>query len=260
MAAEGHLWSCAGGELHVTLTADRGATLRLTDPRGREAVRRAPAPDDLVSTAEALLAQSPAPFDALPSPSPSPSANPPPASAPAAPAVLAEREPRLVVEALLAGRFSGTLRSVWGAGTLRVAVPLEAWSVAAWVRYAIPYVLDPGPVDFSMSDVSVGLSLGRRLVGSGPFELHATLDPSIGFVSMQGGVQSMLAQGAVVDARLAVALRGVLRFTRMWRGVVALDGELAPASIAKARRIDPALPPLPAYSMGASFGVGAVFR
>jgi hypothetical protein len=257
-SVDGHLWSCAGGELHVTITADGIAILRRRDLRGREAVRRAPGPDDLAATAEALLALPPAP----PEPPPlRPVAGPAPApSAPPAPTAPVPQDPRLVAEATLAARFGGTTRAVWGAGTLRIAVPLGAWSVAAWARYGIPYVLDPTPADFSMSDIAFGLSLGRRIVAAGAFELHATFDPSVGFVSMEGGVEPMLAQGAQVDMRLGLGLRGVMRWTRMWRGVVALDGEVAPASVAKARRIDPSLPPLPAYSMGASIGVGAAFR
>jgi hypothetical protein len=257
LGEEGHLWSCAAGDLKLAVSADHaGATLLRRDPRGGEAARHVPSPGDLVATAEALLARFALPTLAEPPPAPPPAVSPP-APAPTAPA---PRPPRLVVEALVGARGSGTLRALWGAGTLRIAVPLDAWSVGAWVRYGLPYVFDRTPVDFSMSDFGSGLSVGRRLLAAGPMELHVTFDPSIGFVSMEGGTESNLAQGAKLDARLGLGARGTLRFTRMWHGVVALDGEIAPASAAKARHIDPALPPLPAYSLGASVGVSAVFR
>lgn len=257
LAKEGHLWSCAGGDLDLVVTGAGTGVLRRRDPRGREVTRRLPGPGDLVPTAEALLA--PAAPPAAPTVAPISGLPPPPASARLAPAS-APQDPRLLVEALVGVRYGGTLRAVWGAGTLRITVPIEAWSAGAWVRYGIPYVLDPVPMDFSMSDLGFGLSLGRQLLISGPLELQATFDPSIGFVSMEGGAESRLVQSAKVDGRIGLGLRATLRWSRRWRSVVALDGELAPASAAKARRIDPSLPPLPAYGVGASVGVGAAFR
>lgn len=252
---EGHMWSCAGGELQLAVTDGGGATLRRRGPRGREVTRRVPTPGDLVPTAQALLAPiTPAPTTAasIAAPPAAPDAAQPSPPAPAA--------PRVVIEALVGPRYGGTLRAVWAAGTLRINVPIEAWSVGAWVRYGVPYVIDASPTDFSMSDLGFGLSLARRLLTAGPLELQATFDPSIAFVSMEGGAEPNLAQGAMIDGRLGLGVRATLRWNRMWRGVFALDGELAPASLARARRIDPALPPLPGYSVGASVGVGAAFR
>jgi hypothetical protein len=42
--------------------------------------------------------------------------------------------------------------------------------------------------------------------------------------------------------------------------MLTLDSEVAPANLGEARRIDPALPPLPAYTLGAALGIEAVIR
>jgi hypothetical protein len=264
-AAEGHLWSCAGGELTIDVDAREGAgaAVRRRDAQGRTAVRRVAGPEDLVTAAEALLAV-PALSDVAREPALgalAPAPAPPRDERPASPVVRrpVEHEPRLLTDVLLGVRYGGALRSVWGAGTLALAVPIDAWSVGAWVRYAIPYVVDPTPPNFSMSDAAFGLSVGRRIVRAGVLELSGVFSPSLGFVSMQGFDEPNLAQGAKIDARLGLALRAVFRWTRRWRGVATLDGEVAPADVVKARYIDEMLPALPVWSLGASFGVGAAF-
>ncbi|APR78571.1 Hypothetical protein A7982_03918 [Minicystis rosea] len=85
-------------------------------------------------------------------------------------------------------------------------------------------------------------------------------DPSIGIVSMEARQQGSEAEGAKVDARVALGLRATLHWSRTWRGVLGIDGEVAPASAIGARRIDPVLPPLPAYSVGLTFGVDVAIR
>jgi hypothetical protein len=265
-AAEGHLWSCAGGDLTIDVDGREGATVRRRDAQGRTAVRRVAGAEDLVTAAEALLAAS-----ALSEVTRERAVAHEPAVAPpvrderpASPVLVrlvrgVEHEPRLLTDVLLGVRYGGALRSVWGAGTLALAVPIDAWSVGAWVRYAIPYVVDPKPPDFSMSDAAFGLSVGRQIVRSGVLELSGVFSPSLGFVSMQGFDEPNLAQGSLLDARLGLALRAVFRWTRRWRGVATLDGEVAPMDAVKARYIDPMLPPLPVWSLGASFGLGAAF-
>jgi len=151
------------------------------------------------------------------------------------------------------------MRAVWGTGTLRVAVPFGAWSVGVSARYAVPYVFDAVAADFSVTDLDFGLSLARRLLAS-PIELTATVDPSVAVVMMEGGAGEQVAQGARIDFRLGVGLRAAFHFTRIWRAVLAIDGELAPAQVARVHRIDPMLPPIPAYSAGAALGVGAAIR
>ncbi|APR83012.1 Hypothetical protein A7982_08361 [Minicystis rosea] len=251
---EGHMWSCAGGELRLELDPDHErATLTRRDPRGREATRHVSTPAELLPTAEALLAFS---WNEAP-----PSHAEPPAPAePESPRAHGPMEPRLIAAALIGARYSGALRSLWGTATLRAAVPLDAWSVGAWGRFGVPYVFDRAPHHFSMSDLALGLSVGRRIVATRWLDVQATFDPSIAFVSMEAGHKEDEVEGAKLDGRLGLGLRATILFSRRWRGVVAIDGEIAPASAVRARRIDAALPPLPVGSAGLSFGVDMAIR
>jgi hypothetical protein len=256
-------WSCAGGALLVRVEDDNRAVLRFRDPEGHEVERHVPSPRALVATAEALLAR------VIPREAPPPPPideveqaleRPPPDREVARPLAAPPRlEPRYIVGATVGIRFSGPVAALWFAPELRATVPLEAWSVGVWARYGLPYVFAPLPTDFSMSQVNVGFSAGRQLL-SAPVDVRVCLNPSLSVVAMDADVNDNEVSGAKIDFYLGAGLSAAIPFSRVWRGVVALDAEMVPAAIRAERRIDPALPVLPAYEVGAAFGVELVAR
>jgi hypothetical protein len=269
-AVEGQPWSCNGSLLALHLKVDGSAELEVEDAQGRSARRLVPSPDDLVPMGEALLAaplpapQTPPPGAPAPESTPSartsavaPPVPPAPPSA-AAPAPPPPHGPRLQVDALASSRFAGPTRGFWFGGVLRATLPFEAWSGGVWARFDAPAVtLDPWHEAFSMTEVSVGLALDRRVFAE-PFELRIGFEPSLAVVSMVGGAEPDLHDGAKADPRLGLAVRAVWPVSRAWRLLAGVDGEVAPgaAGSLKSRQIDPELPSIPAFTVGVTFGAG----
>jgi hypothetical protein len=259
-------WSCAGGALLLRFDDDDRAVLRFRDLDGNSVERHIPSPSALVATAEALLAR-PAPHEASPPASTPPVdeieralERPPPDDdsahrIPARP----RGEPRYIVDATVGVRFSGPDAALWIAPELRATVPLDAWSVGVWIRYGIPHVFQVIPPDFAMSQVNLGFSGGRQLL-SAPIDLRVAFNPSFSVISMDGDPAAREVSGAKIDFYLGAGLSAAIPFSPVWRGVVVLDAELAPAAIRAERRIDPSFPALPAYELGLAFGVELVAR
>ena len=166
---------------------------------------------------------------------------------------------RIYLDALLSSRYAGPASALWGGGLFRATLPIEAWSAGVWVRFDAPaWALTHVPAHFSMSEVAIGLSVNRRIFAE-PFELRVGFEPSVAVISMEGGPEQDHEEGGKVDARLGLALRGIWPISRSWRFLGSLDGEFAPAALggtSSHRRIDPDLPPAPAYTLGVSLGVG----
>jgi hypothetical protein len=264
-AQEGQLWSCPGGSVAIVLDPAGGATLTVVDAKGRTVSRRVARPDEVVPTGEALLASpvveagptepqapSPAPPGAAPAAAPAP----PPAKAPAAP-----REPRVQLQALLGPRVSGPGAAAWGSAAIRAELPFGPWSAGIWARADQVFAGPRGaPRGFELTSASAGLSAGRRLVG-GPFELKLTLDPSLAIVMMEAGDEDkMHPEGAKVAFRLGASLAGSFHIASVFRGVVAIDGEFAPAGIGGLKKISPDLPDVPVYTAGLLLGIEASIR
>jgi hypothetical protein len=258
-ATPGLPWSCPGGTVQLALEST-GAVLTVTDTRGSSASRRVPSPAELVPTGEALLA---APADDRAPPVVVPPPEPPrPEATRVALAPPAPREPRLLVQVLLGARTSGPGLTGWGTGQIRGVLPLEAWSIGFWARYDLPLAGPPSAPDgFQMNGVSAGFAVGRRLV-DGPFEVRVSLDPSMAIVMMESGAEEDPdhPEGAKIAFRLGTLLSGSFRFNSTFRGVIALDGEFAPAGISGLRKIQSTLPAVPVYSAGLMFGVEAMIR
>jgi hypothetical protein len=260
---EGMPWSCSGGSVELTLDASGGAVLTVHDTAGRSASRRVPTVDELVPTGEALLA---APLDERPralsqpvpiSPLPAPPARVESPRLPEAP-----REPRLQIQALLGTRVSGPGAVGWGTGQLRGMFPIGAWSAGLWARYDFPLAGPANaPSGLEMSSVSAGFSGGRRLL-EGPFELRVTLDPSLAVVFMETGMESTPnhPEGARAAFRLGAGLTGTFRIASVFRGMVGIDGEFAPAGITGLRGVPNISTPIPVYTAGLLLGVEAVIR
>jgi hypothetical protein len=135
-AEAGHPWSCAGGEVDLSVGPE-GALLRVAREGEAQISRKVASPDDVVPLGQALLAR---PFEA---PAPAPPPTPPAASAPPAaepPAAPAEppagvrpaqpagkREPRLLVSGGVDGRYVGGPGVAWMGLSLGAAVPMGRW-------------------------------------------------------------------------------------------------------------------------------------
>jgi hypothetical protein len=112
-----------------------------------------------------------------------------------------------------------------------------------------------------MSSVSAGFSGGRRLL-EGPFELRVTIDPSLAVVFMESGLETTPnhPEGDRAAFRLGAGLTGTFRLGGIFRGMIGIDGEFAPAGISGLREV-PNLPvPIPVYTAGLLLGVEAIIR
>ncbi len=278
----GQPWSCQGARVSLH-PRDGAMELRVELADGRTVARAVATPVDVVPTGEALLASAsasasaedagagegspPAAPDAPPAARGTPIQSPVRrASSPQVPDSPAGRsgdapgsdQPRLLVSAFVSGRVTGPLDAFWGGFGLRALVPFGVATAGLWARFDLPaVVVDATPADFSMAEVSIGPSLGARLVDD-PFELHAAFVPSVAVVSMEGGPESELAEGGRVDGRLGAELRATVPMVSLLRATVGVDGEFSPAAAASSdtdRRIDPALPPIPAFTVGVTAGL-----
>jgi hypothetical protein len=251
-AQEGLPWSCPGGSVALAPGASGGALLTITDAKERTVSRRVAGPAEVVPTGEALLAS----LSIQESPPPPPP--PPPPDEPVRP------DPHVQIQATLGPRASGSAAMAWGSGQLRVLRSLGPWSLSAWTRYDAHLAGPDGDwTNFGASAVSVGLGAGRQIL-SGPFELRATVDPSIAVVFMESGHEDMSrADGSKVAFRLGTALSALFPIRGIFRGVVSLDGEFAPAGVkCGLGNIDtqdqsPQLPPVPVYTAGLLLGIEA---
>lgn len=277
--AEGRPWSCSGARLSLHVGKDGRAELVVEDVQGRSVRREVPSPDDLVPMGEALLASplavpagvpgeaaaavasekpgAAAPAPAAPDPKRRAASREPPRSVPAA-SPAPSHTSRIQIDALAGVRYTGPTRAFWAGGTLRVTLPFGAWSGGIWARADVPaFPLDPQQGGFSMTEVCVGVALDR-LVLADPFELRIAFEPSIAVVSMVGGAEPLLYDGAKADPRLGVALRGAWPIGGGWRLLGGIEAEGAPAAAgpSKGRRVDPELPELPSFTVGVVLGAG----
>jgi len=269
-AQEGLPWSCPGGAVDLTPDAasardgsPAGATLSVTDATGRSISRHVAGPDEVVPTGQALLAT---PLEETAAPAPLPVQAPPPDQPPASASPPHPTEPRAQIHLAIGPRFSGPGTTGWGSARLGLQLPIGPWSVGFWARYDVPLSSPPGNwLNLDLSAVSAGLSAGRRII-SKPFELRATLDPSIAVVMMEAGHENTThPEGAKPVFRLGSSVSGLFPIAGVFRGVVAVEGEFAPAGITGLRNIDthnqpPQLPPVPVYTAGILLGVEASIR
>jgi hypothetical protein len=266
-AVPGRPWSCNGARLALEVdAAGRAGRLLVTMEDWPRLERDIPAPDELVPIGEAMLARPlsrPAP-PPVAAPPPEPAAPPPeptaPRSEPAAPRPAGER---LTLGALAGPRYSGHVNALWVGGTLRAMLPLDRWTVGVWGRYETAVLaLQPTPADYHLLSGSVGLSAGYRLL-DGPLQLTASIEPSLAVIAFDGGAdESHEVEGARGDPRVGARLQGAWPVGDRWRLLFALDGEIAPLALGSARHrtIDPALPPIPSFTLGASLGGEIVIR
>jgi hypothetical protein len=261
-AQEGQPWSCPGGSAQLS-AGPGGAILTVTDARGRTVSRPVPTPGELLATGEALLVVAPLPPPPVEPPPPAvPPAivTPPLVTPPVAPPVTEPR--RFVAGALLGGRASGPGKTAWASGQLRAIFPLGPWDLGVWARYDRAVAGPPSaPKGFDMDSAAAGLLFGRHFFG-GPFELRATLDPSINVIMMEAVEDESKPhpEGAKVTFRIGGMISGSFPIAGIFRGLVAVDAEFAPAGVSGFAKLQDGLPSVPTFSAGLLLGVEAAIR
>ncbi len=226
----------------------------MTDAQGRSVSRHVAGPDEVVPTGEALLA---APVEET---------APPARAEPLPVEPSTSSDPRALIQVAIGPRVSGPGAMAWGSARLALLLPFGPWFAGFWARYD-PYLAGPRGnwVNLEVSAMSAALSAGRRIF-SKPFELRVTFDPSNAVVLMEAGNEDKPhPEGAKQALRLGTSLWGTFPLIGVFRGVVSLDGEFAPAGIKGLGNIDthdqpPQLPPVPAYTAGILLGVEASIR
>jgi hypothetical protein len=262
---EGRPWSCTGGEVDLTLH-DGGATLSVTDAEGHSVTREVSVPEEIVPLGEALLSR-PLVIEPPAEPSPAPAAPAQaPAAAPAQPdapplASAPLADPRVLLSALVAPRYAGRADLIWGGVIAAVTVPIGAWGVGAWGRYdGISARVDEHAA--RLREFVVGAS-GSRSFMFRNFELRTSLAPSVAIVTKPG--ERGGPDETHVDGRIGAEVRGVIPFTPLLRGVVALDAEIAPGEFGgdDAHHSKDMMPPpnsFPSYTLGLGVGLEVAIR
>ena len=240
--------------------ADRDLAIAVTLADGRSTSRLVHLPEALRPTLEALIVLPPerrpsAPAVDVPPPAPSiPSRQElPPAPSPVLP--FAAAEPRVGIElgggvgARLAERSYLSL-AVDAFAQMRVG----SWLLGTAFRWDfLGQKQAPRVSTFETETVSAGLLVARRKTfGFGALDVGVTPRLAVETQTYEGsaGESSLDA----TDVRLGAF--GRLAFgTGALRGLVGLDGELSPTRLRRTLRLDPLLPPLPAWSLGISAGL-----
>jgi len=216
--------------------------------RGRSATRRLSEPSELVRTVEALMVLPPA-IEMAPSPSERvpnevERAPPPPP------------EPTHVEAALGAAvRVGGNLYAGGGFSALADVV-VDNYVLGVSGRWDVTdgYVSEPTAGDFSMESGAFGIVLGRRAALRWA-SLDVLLDGQIVVESQDQNSPGDGVDGDTLDTRFGVGLRASTPKPSGFRPFLLADIEASPARIAHSKRIDPALPLLPAWTCGLSLGI-----
>lgn len=261
--APGAPWACVGGVVWLELHGV-AATLVVTPADGAEIRREVDEPDDVVPLGQALLAmplEPSAPLVAAPPREDVSEPLRPPAARPAAVA-----EPRALVALVVGPRWAGKTDLLWGGAGLDAAIPFGAWTFGGWGRYdGVRFTSTDPPTD--LDEIALGLSAGRNLYLD-RVALRPSLRPSLALVS---GSDGRVPSETRVFGRIGADLRLILPLGEGLRGVVALDGELAPGALGDGRSGDATNgndgdvdrrvePTYPSYTVGLGVGVELAVR
>jgi len=246
-------WGCSGGQASLRMSGE-GAVLSVERPGAAPMSRPLSGPGELLPAGKAMLARAEPP---VPPPAPAPPAEPPPpdAAEPDAP-------PRAYVEASGAGRYAAITSMMALGGAVAGRLPIGRWSAGLWLRYLVGAAgLTDAASATDYAELGIGAQVGYDLLRD-PVGLRAGLYGALVVVDMESQLAAPAGQGdnevgsGAVDGRAGMELALAVPIASVLSAVLAVDGDMAPASLGHTdRRLDPALPPLPAYTLGLRAGL-----
>lgn len=253
-------WGCTGANLVLEMHGD-SATLVVERVDRAPMSRHVAAPEDVVVMGKAMLARALPPAPAS-EPTPDVPAAPAPEAQPADSATEPEAPPRAFARVTGVARYMGVSGAVVLGGAARGTIPFGDWYADLGVRY-VTLGADVGnrtaAQEFDMSELGISLGLGYSLL-TNPLYLRVGLFGALAVVDMdldqQVDTGEFEVESGAVDGRIGTALRMSVPMVGPLHLALGIDAEIAPASLVESnRRIDPLLPPLPGYTIGADFGL-----
>jgi hypothetical protein len=133
----------------------------------------------------------------------------------------------------------------------RVDVVVRAWSLFGSLRYSIA-LRGPTPTSSEYSEADVGVGVGRR-ISLGATRLDLGFIPSLATTRLEDDDETGL-HGTVVEFRVGASIRWSVPVNPFWRLTVAADTDLSPEGLRRPVRVEPDLPPLPAWTGGVRVG------
>ena len=270
-SGEGQPWDCSGALLALSLEGST-AVLTVDLPEGHRVTRAISSPELVKPTGEAVLTRvelgpstdtthdSTASRATLSRPTTATSSAARTSEVGKRSSQTGELLPRFVLDSGLVARFAAPPSGIWLGGMFRVTIPFDLWSGAAWVRYDVPaWLSQVTPPDFSMSEVCLGLSFGRRFVGE-PIELRVSVGPSLAVVREAGGNEPDYHEASRPYVRVGSDIEMAWPFAKVGRLFVANDFEVSPQNFDGQKRLDSTLPLLPTFSVGLTAGVGLAIQ
>jgi hypothetical protein len=261
-AAVAHLCERFGTMTDVDPTAtlrivpkDDDVVLEVTLGEGRTAVRRLHSPDDLPTVAEALTVVIPEPRSEHPAPTPAVNQRPEPV--PPSPPLPAKKESAAIHVELgigIEGRLSGSTTYLSAGGTAYAGLRPGDWLFAVLARWQPSEVPAQRATEgFEMESAGAGFLVARRLLQTGWVALEAGASAMLLVDTQSIETRTPDEVGSAADARFGMLVRAPIG-KGPWRFAPSIDADVAPSRIRRTTRIDPALPPLPKWSVG--FGLG----
>jgi hypothetical protein len=247
--------------LHLT-PASGDLELQASLGDGRVAHRRVRSPEDLLTVVEALTVVIPEPHDAAPASNPPPAptapraAEPPRAPSPEVTIAKVADAPRIGVELGLAleGRLSGAPNYLSLGGSAYAALRPDDWFFGVVARWQPSEVPASGPQPgFEMESAGAGFVVARRVVKSRTVGLDAGASALVLVDTQSTETRVPDEVGTATDVRFGLLIRALIG-TSPWKLAPSIDADLAPARVRRSVRVDPELPPLPAWSVALGIG------
>ena len=246
-------------ETHIVpIEGDLTITVNLAD--GRSTARRVHLPEALRPTLEALIVLPPERRSPVPPMPVAPSLPPattlqeiPPDPSNAVPVVAREARPSIELGGGIGGRFASHAYLSLAVDAF-AQIHVGSWLLGTVFRWDfIGQKEAPLVSTFETETVGAGLLVARRAaLGFGALDVGVTTRLALETQTYEtsAGEQSISA----TDVRLGPFAR--LAFgSGALRGLFAVDAELSPTRLRRTFRLDPLLPPLPAWSLGMSAGL-----
>jgi hypothetical protein len=237
----------------------------------RVAHRRVRSPDDLLTVVEALTLLIPDEHAQQSPALPLPLGNPPPATLAAKKtasdlrhlpphAAQARTEPpahRVGVELGLAieGRLSGSPTYLSLGGSVYAGLRPDDWFFGVVARWQPSEVPASGPLPgFEMESAGAGFVVARRVLKGRAVGIDAGASALVLVDTQSTETRTPDEVGSATDVRFGLLVRALIGRSP-WKFSPSLDADLAPARVRRSVRVDPDLPPLPAWSV--ALGLGA---